>query len=438
MFLQLRFKLSPLISRARSLQFRALSVVSYDNTQITVDFGDEESANPVSFQTIFLRDACNSPESVDVSTRQKSFSTAEIARNLQVAEQPTIAHVDKVPHLEVLWKHSDGSVRKSLYSKTQLKKYSSLTNRMKGKFFPQDQAYWNKSALIKEMKSLNVDYYAYMSGTETFKNVVNSLNKFGLCFVNGIEDPLRNPQTQELTSANLTLWPVAKLATKFGYIKETFYGKLFNVKTESNAKNIANTDVYLPLHMDLCYYESPPGLQLLHFIQNSTTGGENVFADSFLAAQHIRQTDPDAYDALKTVPITFHYDNANEYYYYLRPLIVEDPYIRNVEGEAQIKEVNYSPPFQGPFEFHVTSDDNPHLYNAFIRGMVAFEDFVNDASNQYVVKTPENSCVIFDNRRVLHSRLKFSADNGGERWLMGCYVDGDSFRSKLRTYNRNQ
>lgn len=436
MFLQLKFRIGPLNSLLKSLRIRALSVVSYDNSQITVDF-DGEPADPVSFQTIFLRDACDSAESVDISSRQKSFSTAQVARKLQVAEPPTISHVDNIPHLEVLWKHSDESVSKSLYSETQLKKYSTFQNRMRGKFFPQHRVYWNKSALIKEMKGLNVDYFAYMSGTETFKNVVNSLNKFGLCFVNDIEDPLRNPQTQALTPANLALWPVAKLATKFGYIKETFYGKLFNVKTEPNAKNIANTDVFLPLHMDLCYYESPPGLQLLHFIQNSTTGGENVFADSFLAAQHIRSTDPEAYEALKSVPITFHYDNADEYYYYLRPLIVEDPYVKNSDGEAQIKDVNYSPPFQGPFEFHVTSDDNPHLYNSFIRGMVAFEDFVNDPSNQYVVKIPENSCVIFDNRRVLHSRLKFSTDNGGERWLMGCYVDGDSFRSKLRIYNRS-
>lgn len=437
MFLLTKIKLNPFVSLVKSLRVRALSVVSYDNNQITVHFNGG-SADPVSFQTIFLRDACDSSESVDISSRQKNFSTAQIAQNLRVAEPPTISHVDKVPHLEVLWKHKDDSVSRSLYSEAQLKKYSTFQDRMRGKFFPHDQVFWNKSALIKEMKSLNVDYFAYMSGTETFKNVVNSLNRFGLCFVNDIEDPFRNPQTQELSAANLALWPVAKLASKFGYIKETFYGKLFNVKSEPNAKNIANTDVFLPLHMDLCYYESPPGLQLLHFIQNSTTGGENVFADSFLAAQHIRESDPEAYEALKTVPITFHYDNADEYYYYLRPLIVEDPYVKTSSGESQIKEVNYSPPFQGPFEFYVTSDDNPHLYNSFIRGMVSFEKFVNDPTNQYVVKIPENSCVIFDNRRVLHSRLKFSTDNGGERWLMGCYVDGDSFRSKLRYYNRIQ
>lgn len=417
---------------------RKLSVVSYDNDHITVDLGID-TPNPISFLTIFLRDACGSPESINESSRQKSFTTAQIARNLGVVEPPIVSLIGNEPHLEVIWRNGNGSVSKSTYSESELIKYSSLKRRMVGKFFRQEQQYWNKPALLQDMKSLNVDYFAYMTGDETFKNVINVINKFGICFINGIEDPLQNPQTQTLTDANWALWPVAKLAKRFGYIKETFYGKLFNVENEKNAKNIANTDVFLPLHMDLCYYESPPGLQLLHFIQNSTNGGENVFADSFLGAQHIKSTDPEAYDALKKVPITFQYDNNNEYYYYLRPLIVEDQFLRCPEtGEAQIKEVNYSPPFQGPMEYHITREEEPELFESFIRGMIAFEDFVNDPINQYVVKIPEKSCVIFDNRRVLHSRLQFSDDNGGDRWLMGCYVDGDSFRSKLRTYNRDQ
>lgn len=411
---------------------RALSVVSHDNNQITVDLGKD---TPVSFQTVFLRDACTSPESVDISSRQKSFSTAQIARNLRVAEPPTVIEIGQKPHLQVVWEQCNGRTT-SVYSEEVLQKYSTRPSRMSGKFFHSNQKFWNNADLVKDMKSLNLDYYAYMSGDESFKKALDALNRYGLCFVNGVEDPLRNPQTQTLTDANKDLWPVYKLAKRFGYIKETFYGTLFDVKTQPNAINIAYTDVYLPLHMDLCYYESPPGLQLLHVIQNSTRGGENIFADSFLAAQHVKDTDPEAYEALKKVPITFHYDNNDEHYYYLRPLIVEDPFIRSETGEAQIKEVNYSPPFQGPFEYHVTRDDDPALFESFLRGMVAFEDFISDKANQYLVKVPENTCVVFDNRRVLHSRLQFSSDNGGSRWLMGCYVDGDSFRSKSRVYNR--
>ena len=72
-----------------------------------------------------------------------------------------------------------------------------------------------------------------------------------------------------------------------------------------------------------------------------------------------------------------------------------------------------------------------------MRGFKLFTDFVNDPINQYEIKMKEGSCAIFDNRRVLHSRKEFSDENGGDRWLMGCYVDADSFRSKLRIGNRS-
>lgn len=413
--------------------FRQLSFVEYDRDSITVDLGNHEPSI-ASFKTVFLRDSCNSPESVDISTRQKSFTTAEIVEYHEIAETPIVVNNGTEQCLQVKWILPKGSIHVSNYAESFLKKYSTLPARMKGKFFPEDQIFWTDNM---NAKSLEIDYKEYLENQSQFKNAVNNLNKYGMCFVTNIDDPLKNPETQTMTPKNTSLWPVAKLAERFGYIKETFYGKLFDVRNEKDAKNIANTNVFLPLHMDLCYYESPPGLQFLHFIKNSTLGGENVFCDSFAAVKYLRETDIDAYDALKKVPLTFHYDNNGEYYYYLRPLIVEDPYIPDfATGKPKIKEVNYSPPFQGNFEFGAKKDENPALFENFMRGMVKFEKFVNNPKNQFIAKTPENSCVIFDNRRILHSRLQFSDSNGGDRWLMGCYVDGDSFRSKLRTLNR--
>ncbi|SGZ47073.1 CIC11C00000004609 [Sungouiella intermedia] len=412
---------------------RHLSLVSYNNRNIVVALSDLES--PVTFNNVFLRDACDSPESVDISTRQKLFTTAHIGRQLSIVGEPKVVEDEGEKALEVVWKHHDGSTRTSKYLESFLKKSSTLNSRMKGKFFFDEKELWTLKEIGASLDSLHVDYQQYLAQEPVFKQVVNNLNRFGISFINNIEDPLENPETQVLTADNSPQWPVAKMACRFGYVKPTFYGQLFDVKNEKNAKNIANTNVFLPLHMDLCYYESPPGLQLLHFIQNSTLGGENVFSDSFAAAKYVYNTDREAYEALKQVPLTFHYDNNGEYYYYMRPLIVEDNYMNKVDGAPHIKEVNYSPPFQGPLELTV-NDEDPQLFDDFMRGMVMFEDFVNDPKNQYIQKTPENSCVVFDNRRVLHSRLEFSDSNGGDRWLMGCYVDGDAYRSKLRTLNR--
>lgn len=411
---------------------RNLSLVSYDHKSVVLDVGDPQK---LTFNTIFLRDSCDSPESVDISTRQKKFTTANIGRQLSIAKKPEVVEKEGEKALQIVWRHHDGSTHISEYLESFLRKSSTLASRMKGKVFLDKKELWTKRNLESSIDSLQVDYHQYLESETPFKQVVNNLNRFGISFINNIDNPLDNPETQLLTPENSPLWPVAKLASRFGYIKPTFYGMLFDVKNEKNAKNIANTNVFLPLHMDLCYYESPPGLQLLHFIHNSTLGGENVFSDSFAGAKYVYDNDRDAYEALKKVPLTFHYDNNGEYYYYMRPLIVEDSYLAKLDGSPHIKEVNYSPPFQGPLELTVNGED-PKLFDDFMRGMVMFEDFVNDPENQLIQKMPENSCVVFDNRRVLHSRLEFSDSNGGDRWLMGCYVDGDAYRSKLRTLNR--
>lgn len=399
------------------------AVESYDNEKITLKFDNGLSEV---YNTVFLRDACQSPESVDPYSKQKSFSTAQASRKLQVKVKPEIVFDEetKEPQLHVQWVQ-DGAEHKSTYPSSFLKKYTSNESLRRAKFFDSEQKYWDKRN-IEAYKPKFVDYSSYMEG-QAFADVVSELNTHGLCFVENVPDP----ELEVMNEDNSARWPVYDLASKFGYIKKTFYGTLFDVKNEKEAKNIANTATFLPLHMDLLYYESPPGLQLLHFIRNSTLGGDNVFADSFAAARRVMEEDPEAYDALKKVPINYHYDNANESYFFSRPLVVEKPGLEHPNGGPVLDHINYSPPFQGPFKLGMGPGDEKLVAN-FLRGMSLFEAAVNDAENQFQIKTPQGTCVIFDNRRVLHSRLEFSDSNGGDRWLMGCYVDGDSYRSKLR------
>ncbi|CUM62537.1 uncharacterized protein PRCAT00000088001 [Priceomyces carsonii] len=400
------------------------SLLGYDENFISVKFDEKE---PTHFRNVFLRDACQGLASVDPHSKQKLFSTSQISPGLSLNRVPSIVMDAQLNQklLQVEWKQN-GSLHVSKYSESFLRKYSKEALIREGKFF--DKEYWNKSVIMMNLDKLQVDYGEYFVQKCFYEQVVKKLNDFGIVFVNNIPDPL-SYDLKELKEDEYRKWPVAKLAEMFGYVKKTFYGTLFDVKNETEAKNIANTTTFLPLHMDLLYYESPPGVQLLHFIQNSTLGGENVFSDSYLAAQYVKEVDEHAFEALKRVPITYHYENANEFYYFSRPLIVEEL----LELGPTIKEVNYSPPFQGPFEFAVTkNNETDKLFGDFLRGFKLFEDFVNDPNNQLKLKMKEGSCVIFDNRRILHSRENFSDDNGGRRWLMGCYVDGDSFRSKIR------
>ncbi|CAN3356886.1 hypothetical protein DICA1_F19262 [Diutina catenulata] len=425
---------------------RLLSLASHNDTTTSVVIKN----TLVEFNNVFLRDACNSAESVDPFSKQKSFSTAEVIGGLKIKTTPTVVKAPDCDEdaLRVEWEQN-GLTHVSTYPESFLLKYSTKLNRRADKFFEKEQIYWdNKQVDIEDLTSTFSEYMA--SDPRSFYETVENLNKYGLAFVRDCP----SAPFEHMSEKNSGSWPVAHLAERFGYIRKTFYGTLFDVKNVKEATNIAYTKVFLPLHMDLLYYESPPGLQFLHALQNSTLGGDNIFCDSFLAARYVRERDPNAYYALTQVPISYQYDNNGEFYYYQRPLIVEEEgYLESKSYRPKIKEVNYAPPFQAPFESGISNvvahdvtaevgsgshhaSSSHYLFKDFLRGFKLFEDFVNDPANHYQIKLPEGTTVIFDNRRVLHSRLEFSDENGGDRWLMGTYVDGDSFRSKLRMAKR--
>ena len=98
------------------------------------------------------------------------------------------------------------------------------------------------------------------------------------------------------------------VARRIGFLRETNFGKTFEVKSKANPNNLAYTAVALPLHTDLANQELPPGFQFLHCLANEAVGGGSVFADGFAIAADLRATDPAAFDLLsrRSVPFRFH------------------------------------------------------------------------------------------------------------------------------------
>lgn len=67
--------------------------------------------------------------------------------------------------------------------------------------------------------------------------------------------------------------------------------------------------------------KQPPGLQLLHCIQASGTGGVSTFSDSFRAAQSLFK-DPDgrsAFDVLASYPVSYHYNHPGRAFFDTKP-----------------------------------------------------------------------------------------------------------------------
>jgi len=382
--------------------------------QITVEL----DGKPVTFDSIFLRDSCKCPRCVNPSSTQKNFETAAIPASIEGACQVTTELED---HDCVLidWKNDipdwpEGHqtalpldfLRESLEANGKVKPtVHDLSTRV----------LWENKTMFKDIEF--IDYNSYMTDNKTLYKVLQILYTHGLVFLKNVPDTIK-------VDSSLSISAVAE---RIGPIRNSFYGRTWDVRSIPDAKNVAYTHVFLGLHMDLCYMDLTPHLQLLHSMRARAPGGESMFSDSFYAAETIRRENPELFEALRTFGVTYSYFNDGMAYRQVRPTVeLVDPEDTN----SAIKLINWSPPFQGPFSQNIGSQDGGKALRAYHAAAQRFSELVNDPQNMYEYRMNEGDLVIFDNRRVLHARRAFEADKG-ERWLKGAYLDKDVYASKL-------
>jgi gamma-butyrobetaine dioxygenase len=66
---------------------------------------------------------------------------------------------------------------------------------------------------------------------------------------------------------------ILDIARRFGFVRETNFGSFFEVYSRPNSTDLAYRPVALGPHTDNPYRTPVPGLQLLHCLQNETSGG---------------------------------------------------------------------------------------------------------------------------------------------------------------------
>ena len=245
-------------------------------------------------------------------------------------------------YLEIVWAaqnaNSSSNSHRSVYSFDWLKKHgvSSFSERDTARKAP---ALWEASQI--RLKLFSVDYNDFMNDEASLFKTLEALSLYGLAFVKSVPT-----EDQEVRS----------VVQRIGPIRNSFYGETWDVKSVPKAKNIAYTPLYLGLHMDLMYFEAPPGLQFLHCLKNSVKGGESLFSDSFKAAALLKKEKPHSFETLCRVPVTFHYDNNGKHYHFRRPTIIQNPL-------NEYMYVYYAPPFQGTLE--IPFDEVDGFYTAF-------------------------------------------------------------------------
>jgi Taurine catabolism dioxygenase TauD, TfdA family len=91
----------------------------------------------------------------------------------------------------------------------------------------------------------------------------------------------------------------------------TLYGSVWFTMSAVQAEGTSIADsAYgqgsLPLHTDMTYMLSPPGLQVFTMIQPAENGGDSIYADGFAAAELLRSEAPHAYHVLTDTVRRYH------------------------------------------------------------------------------------------------------------------------------------
>lgn len=209
---------------------------------------------------------------------------------------------------------------------------------------------------------------------------------------------------------------ILEVASKFGYLKETNFGKYFEVYSKPSANDLAYRSVRLGPHTDNPYRDPVPGIQLLHCLINETTGGLSTLVDSLSVVERLRQEDPVGHALLRDTPVRFQFIDQGTRLITRRPMIQTD-------ADGHTLGVHYSPRLDSlPLL-------NEESTRSFHRARRRLAELFNDSEFELRFKLEPGELMLFDNSRVLHGRTEYNPAEG-HRHLQGCYIDLDGPRER--------
>jgi gamma-butyrobetaine dioxygenase len=215
-----------------------------------------------------------------------------------------------------------------------------------------------------------------------------------------------------------------RLAGQIGYIRETNYGRVYDLVVEPQARLLANRGDFVPPHTDEAYRHHAQGLALFHCLQAANDGGgSTILVDGFKVAEDLRRDDPEAFRWLSLVPARFEqrYDGLD---------LRADARMINCDLDGNITGIRFN-------TLGAIPPDLPQeLVARFYEGVRKLSALHRDEKNWLVLRLEPGNLVIVDNERVLHGRTAFDPA-AGRRHLRLCYIDRDGYHSTLRVLARN-
>ena len=349
------------------------------------------------YHATWLRDNANDPKTRDKNNGQRLISISDIPVNTYIKS----ASLDKkgknitlnfLPKKKQI-RFSASWLEKNVYDKKQ--------NNSKVWIHP-DLKTWSK-ATLKRVPIIS--YKSAKSDKKLLLKWLKSLHSYGFA---------------KMSECEKKSGTVIKIAKLFGYIRETNYGKWFDVKSKLNAVNLAYTNLGLQAHTDNPYRNPVPTMQILHCLKSSTKGGDSKVVDGFKAALRLKKENKNYFNLLSKYCSRFEFKGKKNVHLKSRfPMIELSP-------DNELRAVHFNNRSIAPIT-DVPYNDMADYYKAYRK----FSSIIDDPDMAITFKLIPGECFILDNTRVLHARTAYSGT--GSRWLQGCYADKDGLLSTIST-----
>jgi predicted HD phosphohydrolase len=367
---------------------------------------------------MWLRERCREAFYVDMDTRQPKYNIHEVEMDLVVEE--------------VRYDESEDSFVVSFSDKNECRFQASTLQAELGNevtFLQTDD--WGFPPLYIWDKTLGspptFEHDEIIDNSIMTQKFLSSVISTGIVVISGV--PVAEGEC-------------ARFGSRFSSLRETEWGVNFNVRSTpdeaggTTKKDLAYSASAIGMHVDSPYrIDTPPAYQLLHAMEHCEGPDcyvHNQFVDGFAVADALCEIDPDYFDILTKVMLRWENNGGDDtsFLYRYAPIIEVDLAPMTDDRKcAPVRSINFSAK-SGGYAPNLPWEQADLFYEAKRK----FSELLHSLDYTIQVQLYPGALVLFDNRRVLHSRSQI-LDTDGDRWLQGCYLNREGFHylyEKLR------
>ena len=253
----------------------SIKKIEKNKSDLNIEWSDGERSI---FNYFWLRDNC--PTAHDKDSNHRMYNILEASKDLTAEE----SKINEEGKLVVKW--SEGN-HTSYYDPKWLRE-NCYTLKNKQKFISPYQL-WD-SSLEKNLKSITVDHDEILNSEEGLLKWLELLHYKGISIIKNA--PIKKESA----------FPVLN---RISHTRQTFFDTPFEVINIPKPNNSAYTAHALRNHMDLPWFENPPGYQFLHCLINSAKGGNSSAVDGFAVADYLRKYEKEIFETLINIPLKF-------------------------------------------------------------------------------------------------------------------------------------